>query len=1631
MFQILYRQIDNKPPMSIKLWINNANEKSGSDAAHTYRAFTMQRRAGQDPITHPNIYKDGCWYEYKLQSGSADLPLGPHTYYFTAYDGEHTARWPVRPDYYSTEVPTPNPIGVDPGTTWWIDEWVPTRSRFSEHRNADYYDNDYAPGPFVNHPPVISNVSVTPGTGKEGSRFIYRATYTDADGQRISKGDPPRSSGATITIEINDRGDTQTLTMVPDPAENLDLNADNSARYKAGVKYILDTGTLNDLVLQKGTRRFYMQFTDDWGHQDDLNDLRPGETVRYPAGDGNWISGPVISGNTPPTLSNGSVDSVDQTSNAATLWTFGVNYRDVNNDAPGLIKLFIGQLQTLDPRLPGVAGSNVKTILWDSGHTMLQSDPTDTVYSDGADFYFQTRLGGPDIGAANKQYYYAFEAYDGIDYATYKSSSLGENRSNAAGCFILQDAVPLETSGDITHFKIRPKIVKQLTLAAATNQLNPDPDNVGDVLRVWGVYRNEDLTGTNYFDSGGVVPPDYAGGTIPLSATVPAGDVWVLVEADTPIIGPLPVQNPAPAGVLPDAEVYVNPGTGGTPVPITDQRNGYIQDLAELQPGETPDRAWLEMDGVGAYQGKPSAEFVQPANPESVASVQGVYWPDDPDPARASFNYYDRSALETPVVRMGDFVTNPVTGLANPNLVSLADPDEVDKVVGVYDNPELRGRNYFVGAGYSPSTGQDNYQWQEAWVLGTDDTGAAYPDWAFGPNVIWPVLPNRIASIKGVFATINVADAQGNFLNPDPSVPYVVEGAYSAAAGGITIPFGYNDAKAIQAILQVSQLDPSTGNPGTIYYSSVDPAGDAYNEGDLIVPNAGRTPANGAVVYVKYVPAFDFGMRVAEFVAMKKLLRLNPAPVFPQEPKVYIAYYPPGDLDVNKHIALPIAFPDTSKPAYVKIWPKAFNPGNAYIKLTKRLPDMPVCGDFVNSTTVTPSDSDVLRQIGEVTGVYIVSDCSNFDTTNLNPERLGQSTCGTVVGPTTVAANDPSILRGCTVRGVYIAADCANFDANRIDPALTNYYASTPTAFQSGDAQITLGQPLPDPLGGQIVIAYQRPNYYTGTLNPFKPWETTGAGDTAISLGKALPALGASDKIVITYVPREREVAVLYDNIRFTHQIGGTAAQIIDVTYTNDGDIGINSDGLNGYVTTGTTHFSPDYAIPKITGTWDDPNSPDPLNPTIREVDGGIVGIWEKPDMSGTNYHDPRKVARYQDVLRNLPVGYKDAVRLSTEAPTGTSALYAQAYQKGFYFIDRWNRNLRFDTNELTTPLVVTDKVKVSYFFGTRMPKVLVANTLPSLSEGKVEPLSGSRNTGYVYSVKYTDTDGPNGQMPAYVRVYIDGVPYDMTSAVEGTPVYRVGAVYTYTPTNGLTGGSHTYHFEASDGAAIAWFDKNGGHQTERGLNTVEVLDMDGPWVNDPPVLANGLISPDPTGGISTTDSVDYFVNLKDLDNDPPYVYDRLKDSTGKDVTGSPRLWVDAGLNDDSATPMIGAIVGIESDPLVPSKKRVIVAKLDDGNGNLTDPNWTTDQFAGKLMQISNGDTWSDVYPFSLPASVSDPVEHIQQARRCDRYSRNRQPGRVSGSGDRSGEIREVQGQRAPYEQGRSEPAELRAGYRL
>lgn len=1303
-FRICYQQLDGEHPRYVRLMINNASEKSGTDANHKYTAYTMYPRADQ---TAPYDYKKGVWYEYKTK-----LPVGPHTYYFEAFDGKHPVKYPVRSDYINYPDLSKGTVGSI------VDRFLPTFSLFADRAKPDYVDNDYIPGPYVNHPCVISNVSVSPGTGKEGRGFKYMATYSDPDGQK--------PFDASITIEINDRGDIRTFQLRPE-TPFLDPTANHTQDYINGVKYYLDTASYNDLALQKGVRRFYVKFTDDWGKAHIFDDRRQGETTRYPQSAGNWVSGPIISGNNAPTLTNSSVTSEDGTSNDLTNWIFKVKYKDLDGDEPALKNVYIGLLQP-----------DGKMIMWDDGHELQKTIDNDSV-TDGAEYYFRTKLGGPQALAEGeepaKQYYYAFEAYDGVEWATYKASSNEDKRSDAAGCFMLQDMERVELGSPYPsrHYKFVPRLVQRGNASSVSTVV---PMNADDIIKVSGVYLNEDLIGTNYYDA---TFGTYLTGNadITLTEDLPVGtdNVWIQYESQSPIVGPIPIDQPAPSGVIPDALVYENYSSNRTPALIDDQKNGWISEV------DSKDHGVLVTTGLAVLRGNPSLRYITLDDWHSVASVEGVYLTPYLDgeipadyPIQDSSNYYDPAVLSAPFIQTGtissqsfyDYTTGTyrVYEIARPS-----DSDRfMDGVLGVYTTPDCSGFNYYAGEqDYLTSGTSYGYydKWQKAVVVGN--------------STIWPTNPNDIVSIIGVYAT------------QDASIP-----ANSLLGDGI------------------HPVPPSQ----TGVYPS------------------GPVPEGEYIVLDKPVPAS------AQMFA-----------------EVYIAYRSVG--------------PSTRTPSYVRLDTDT-NVYNVYIA-TK--PRGYVCGD--NSFKLT---TDLSAKVMDAT-----------------------------VSGYTVTLSQPSLVG--TVLGVY---DNENM---------------------TGSSYYTAGSYIP------------------------------GANTVEITQSK-------TGTMYVAYVPLKTKVYVKYSDLRFTHQTAGYTVMPLGEFWGMDYGPVMWDDGL--------THFEPlgSYSSIHIKGNSDD-------------ITGGIIGIWDEERV--TNYFDPIRTGRItndhwsydnQDPLaRN-----GDAVRLSQPVPSGTEALWATYYQRGNYHIDRWNRDLVFlDTKDESS------RIQASYFFGTKMPSKIMANKAPSLRDGIVSPLTGSGVAQYVYSVTYEDQDGEYGQKPSYVRVYIDGVAYDMVPQNAGTPAYNEGAVYTYTA-QGLQGSKHTYRFETSDGAAVAWYDANGGHQSLLGSIDTGVKDMDGPWINNPPALTEGPVKPDNNTSIPSYQSIEYSVTYTDLDGEWPYFFDPAKDIdrsgklVGQDVSESPRVWIDSAPSDDAKTEVLYKVADLQDDPLEPGKKRVIVVTKLDG----TSPLWTTDQFAGKLMQISN-----------------------------------------------------------------------------
>jgi len=363
-FRIKYQHLYGRIPEAaegaggeISVWINDSDIRvpNPADPATQYRRYTLVPMdplpPDTDPIARAQAIKEGIIYHLPNE---IQLKPGPHSYFFTASDGLKRVRYPVHGHYYQSS-------------------------------NAHAFD-----GPYVNHKPVLSECRVDPPTGTSGDQFTYTVLYRDADNQR------PYS--AKIHIENADGQEFVGEMVKVNPADN-----DYAG---AGVRYKFDAANLAQ-QFQEGWRRFYFEFTDDWGAPSDLRDNIRGETVyNGSVVSESWIAGPYINKNTPPQLLDGSVTATDGSNNSATLFEYKVRYVDADNHEPKYVDVFIGQEQ------------DDGSIIWDDGHRMEQIDQNDHVYSgDGAWFRYYTKLNGSSKTGTN--YYYCMVASDSIDLAEY------------------------------------------------------------------------------------------------------------------------------------------------------------------------------------------------------------------------------------------------------------------------------------------------------------------------------------------------------------------------------------------------------------------------------------------------------------------------------------------------------------------------------------------------------------------------------------------------------------------------------------------------------------------------------------------------------------------------------------------------------------------------------------------------------------------------------------------------------------------------------------------------------------------------------------------------------------------------------------------------------------------------------------------------------------------------------------------------------------------------------------------------------------------------------------------------------------------------------------------------------------
>jgi len=146
----------------------------------------------------------------------------------------------------------------------------------------------------------------------------------------------------------------------------------------------------------------------------------------------------------------------------------------------------------------------------------------------------------------------------------------------------------------------------------------------------------------------------------------------------------------------------------------------------------------------------------------------------------------------------------------------------------------------------------------------------------------------------------------------------------------------------------------------------------------------------------------------------------------------------------------------------------------------------------------------------------------------------------------------------------------------------------------------------------------------------------------------------------------------------------------------------------------------------------------------------------------------------------------------------------------------------------------------------------------PVLEGGKVDPISGTRQDTYTFSITYSDF---NNEPPRFARVYIDGNRYDLQPGDPADDDRTDGVVYLYQHRFDKGGvGPHKFYFEFADRTA--------NPNDSRTVRFPETGQLEGPTVyNGPPSLSGGQVSP--TSGLLST-TYTYTVTYTDPDNDPP-----------------------------------------------------------------------------------------------------------------------------------------------------------------
>ncbi len=406
------------------------------------------------------------------------------------------------------------------------------------------------------------------------------------------------------------------------------------------------------------------------------------------------------------------------------------------------------------------------------------------------------------------------------------------------------------------------------------------------------------------------------------------------------------------------------------------------------------------------------------------------------------------------------------------------------------------------------------------------------------------------------------------------------------------------------------------------------------------------------------------------------------------------------------------------------------------------------------------------------------------------------------------------------------------------NPSLTdtNYY--TGGSFNQATGEVTLGTPLPS--AGIVYVTYHS--------TPVD-W-ASGESGGIISLVKLDPSDTDYTKGIIYTTPTANPIKFLGPASKNTatdppplHYYGFAASDGLDrARYTTSGA----RPSPGAFQIEAETPASADRRNYQLSfNSYPASTRPDPVAPIV--VGALEAGTGNTPHV----LEDP-----YVTLTNTVPD--PDTTTVLTKGDGAVKTQYKIDYAQGII--------------TLGAQASITDVIKASYWFADYLPPVQY-NSPPTLIEGRVSPEVGSSTTVFTYSVIYKDTDGLNGTAPSFVQVVIDGgEPQDMVQSVTGTPIYRNGVEYTY-QTKLSPNVPHRFYFIASDGLGNAVFDAGSAgppvvSPSRSSLGPINpVFDINGPFLNEAPVLKGGLISP--TVG-RRNDPINYSVFYRDVDNDAP-----------------------------------------------------------------------------------------------------------------------------------------------------------------